>query len=223
MYRTGDLVRRTRAGELEFLGRTDDQVKIRGFRIELGEVESALRAHPALTAAVVLAKPDPAGQKRLVAYVAGEVTAADLRAFLGQRLPEHLVPGAFVVLDALPVNASGKLDRAALPEPAEETADYVAPSSPEEQLIAGIWAEVLGVPRVGLGDDFFALGGHSVLAAKVRMRLQAAFGVDLSLPVLFQTTTVAALAAVVHTEIEAELAGMSEQELLDSLTEEASA
>jgi amino acid adenylation domain-containing protein len=223
MYRTGDLVRRTRAGELEFLGRTDDQVKIRGFRIELGEVESALRAHPALTAAVVLAKPDPAGQKRLVAYVAGEVTAADLRAFLGQRLPEHLVPSAFVVLDALPVNASGKLDRAALPEPAEETADYVAPSSPEEQLIADVWAEVLGVPRVGLGDDFFALGGHSVLAAKLRMRLQAAFGVDLPLPVLFQTTTVAALAAVVHTEIEAELAGMSEQELLDSLTEEASA
>ncbi|WP_370962896.1 non-ribosomal peptide synthase/polyketide synthase [Amycolatopsis sp. cg9] len=223
MYRTGDLVRRTRAGELQFLGRTDDQVKIRGFRIELGEVESALRAHPALTAAVVLAKPDPAGQKRLVAYVAGDVTAADLRAFLGQRLPEHLVPGAFVVLDALPVNASGKLDRAALPEPAEEVADYLAPTSPEEQLIADIWSEVLGVPRVGLGDDFFALGGHSVLAAKVRMRLQAAFGVDLSLPVLFQTTTVAALAAVVHTEIEAELAGMSEQELLDSLTEEASA
>ncbi|GLY37768.1 non-ribosomal peptide synthetase [Amycolatopsis sp. NBRC 101858] len=223
MYRTGDLVRRTRAGELEFLGRTDDQVKIRGFRIELGEVESALRAHPALTAAVVLAKPDPAGQKRLVAYVAGDVTAADLRAFLGQRLPEHLVPSAFVVLAALPVNTSGKLDRAALPEPAEETADYVAPDSPEEQLIADIWAEVLGVPRVGLGDDFFALGGHSVLAAKVRMRLQAAFGVDLPLPVLFQTTTVAALAAVVHTEIEAELAGMSEQELLDSLTEEASA
>ncbi|WP_354670630.1 amino acid adenylation domain-containing protein [Amycolatopsis solani] len=223
MYRTGDLVRRTRAGELEFLGRTDDQVKIRGFRIELGEVESALRAHPALTAAVVLAKPDPAGQKRLVAYVTGEVTAADLRTFLGQRLPEHLVPSAFVVLDALPVNASGKLDRAALPEPDGETADYVAPESPEEQLIADIWSEVLGVPRVGLGDDFFALGGHSVLAAKVRMRLQAAFGVDLSLPVLFQTTTVAALAAVVHTEIEAELAGMSEQELLDSLTEEASA
>jgi amino acid adenylation domain-containing protein len=223
MYRTGDLVRRTRAGDLEFLGRTDDQVKIRGFRIELGEVESALRAHPALTAAVVLAKPDPAGQKRLVAYAAGDVTAADLRAFLGRQLPEHLVPSAFVVLDALPVNASGKLDRAALPEPAEETADYVAPRSPEEQLIADIWAEVLGVPRVGLGDDFFALGGHSVLAAKVRMRLQAAFGVDLPLPVLFQTTTVAALAAVVHTEIEAELAGMSEQELLDSLTEEASA
>ncbi|RSD09445.1 amino acid adenylation domain-containing protein [Amycolatopsis eburnea] len=223
MYRTGDLVRRTRAGDLEFLGRTDDQVKIRGFRIELGEVESALRAHPALTAAVVLAKPDPAGQKRLVAYVTGDVTAAELRKFLGHRLPEHLVPSAFVVLDELPVNASGKLDRAALPEPAEETADYVAPGSPEEQLIADIWSEVLGVPRVGLGDDFFALGGHSVLAAKVRMRLQAAFGVDLSLPVLFQTTTVAALAAVVHTEIEAELAGMSEQELLDSLTEEASA
>ncbi|MEV6638751.1 non-ribosomal peptide synthase/polyketide synthase [Amycolatopsis sp. NPDC051371] len=223
MYRTGDLVRRTRAGELEFLGRTDDQVKIRGFRIELGEVESALRACPALMAAVVLAKPDPVGQKRLVAYTVGDVTPADLRAFLGQRLPEHLVPSAFVVLDALPVNASGKLDRAALPEPAEETADYVAPNSPEEQLIADIWAEVLGVPRVGLGDDFFALGGHSVLAAKVRMRLQAAFGVDLPLPVLFQTTTVAALAAVVHTEIEAELAGMSEQELLDSLTEEASA
>ncbi|WUL16650.1 non-ribosomal peptide synthase/polyketide synthase [Amycolatopsis sp. NBC_00355] len=223
MYRTGDLVRRTRAGNLEFLGRTDDQVKIRGFRIELGEVESALRAHPALTAAVVLAKPDPAGQKRLVAYVVGDITAADLRTDLVQRLPEHLVPSAFVVLDVMPVNASGKLDRAALPEPAEETADYVAPSSPEEQLIADIWAEVLGVPRVGLGDDFFALGGHSVLAAKVRMRLQAAFGVDLSLPVLFQTTTVTALAAVVHTEIEAELAGMSEQELLDSLSEEASA
>ncbi|MFJ1759573.1 non-ribosomal peptide synthase/polyketide synthase [Amycolatopsis sp. NPDC088138] len=223
MYRTGDLVRRTRAGNLEFLGRTDDQVKIRGFRIELGEVESALRAHPALTAAVVLAKPDPAGQKRLVAYVVGDVTATELRTDLSRRLPDHLVPSAFVVLDAMPVNASGKLDRAALPEPAEETADYVAPSSPEEQLIADIWAEVLGVPRVGLGDDFFALGGHSVLAAKVRMRLQAAFGVDLSLPVLFQTTTVTALAAVVHTEIEAELAGMSEQELLDSLTEEASA
>jgi amino acid adenylation domain-containing protein len=201
LYRTGDRVRHLPAGEIEFLGRVDRQLKIRGFRVEPGEVEAQLGLHPAVRQAVVVARED-GPEARLVAYVvaAGEEVpdVPLLRAWLGERLPDFMVPSAFVALDRLPLNANGKVDRAALPapEPEEELlAGYMAPRNPFEELLAGIWEEVLGRERVGVHDSFFALGGHSILATRVVARLRDAAGVDLPLRRLFEMPTVAGLAA----------------------------
>jgi amino acid adenylation domain-containing protein len=204
LYRTGDLARFRADGEIEFLGRIDTQVKIRGFRIEPGEVEAALLAHPEVRSAAVLARPAPGGAvggKRLVAYVVttGEASPAALHAFLRERLPEPLLPAAIVILEALPLTANGKLDRRALPETeavaaSGETAGSEAPLSPVQEMLAGIWAGVLGVERVGVEDDFFALGGHSLLATQLVSRVRAAFGVDLPLRLLFEQPTVAGFA-----------------------------
>jgi amino acid adenylation domain-containing protein/non-ribosomal peptide synthase protein (TIGR01720 family) len=201
MYRTGDVVRWKPAGELEFLGRADHQVKIRGFRIEPGEIQTALEAHPDVAHAVVVARDD-SGHRRLVAYhvpVAGRApTPTELRESLARTLPAHLVPSAFVTLDQLPLTPNGKVDRAALPTPAAADAaaptDYVPPRTATERVVAGICADVLGLPRVGAHDDFFRLGGDSILAAKVLSRLRVVFGTDLSGRTMFDTTTVAALA-----------------------------
>ncbi len=200
LYRTGDRVRHLPAGEIEFLGRVDRQLKIRGFRVEPGEVEGQLGLHPAVRQAVVVARED-GPEARLVAYVvaAGEEVPEPplLRAWLGERLPDFMVPSAFVALDRLPLNANGKVDRAALPAPVpeeERQAGYVAPRNPFEELLAGIWEEVLGRERVGVHDSFFALGGHSILATRVIARLRDA-GVDLPLRRLFEAPTVAGLAA----------------------------
>src|SRR5207253_11399471 len=203
MYMTGDVVRWRPDGELQFVGRADDQVKIRGFRIELGEIESALLDHPEVAEAVVVAREDEPGRKRLVAYLvaaAGSAapTIADLRAFLARTLPDYMVPSAFVVLEALPLSPNGKLDRRALPAPdlgAVAGAGYVAPRTEAEATLAGIWAEVLGVERVGVEDNFFELGGDSILSIRVISRLRAAFGVEVSPRALFTTPTVAGLAA----------------------------
>jgi amino acid adenylation domain-containing protein/non-ribosomal peptide synthase protein (TIGR01720 family) len=194
LYRTGDLVRQRPDGTLEFLGRDDDQVKIRGFRIEPGEVEAALRRHPGVADAAVVARVEPAGHKRLVAYVVGQ--APDLRAFLAERLPGHLVPSAFVALDRLPLTPNGKVDRRALPAP-HGTADdtYVAPANPVEEVLAGIVAEVLGLDRVGTTDDFFALGGDSLLGVRVLSRVRDRLHVELPARALFTAPTVAGLAA----------------------------
>ena len=198
MYRSGDLVRYRPDGTLDFLGRTDFQVKVRGFRIELGEIESALAQHPAVRQALVLAREDRPGDKRLVAYLvtAQEPAPAELRAFLQERLPEHMVPSAFVFLERMPLTSSGKVDRKALPAPdaASSGAPFVAPRTPTEELLAGIWAEVLGQPRVGVEDDFFALGGHSLLATQVLSRVRTAFSVDVPVRTLFEAPTVAGLA-----------------------------
>jgi acyl-CoA synthetase (AMP-forming)/AMP-acid ligase II len=187
LYRSGDRVRWTAEGELEFLGRIDTQVKVRGFRIEPGEIEAALRTWPGVREAAVVVRDDAAGDRRLVAYVAGEVVADEAREHLRGRLPDYMIPAAFVVMDALPVNSSGKLDRKALPAPeyggAEER--YVVPRTPVEEVLAGVWAEVLGAERVGARDDFFELGGHSLLATRVVSRIRAAFGVELPLRALF--------------------------------------
>jgi acyl carrier protein len=178
----------------------DHQVKLRGFRIELGEIEAALEEHPGVRDAVVVVREDAPGEQRLagsvVAAEGGEVSAAELRAALKARLPEYMVPGAFVVLEALPLSPSGKTDRRALPAP-EGTADeaYAAPRTVTEEILAGIWAEVLGVERVGVQDGFFELGGHSLLATRVVTRVRAALGVDLPLRVLFEEPTVAGLAS----------------------------
>ncbi|MFD8912686.1 non-ribosomal peptide synthase/polyketide synthase [Streptomyces sp. NPDC059575] len=203
MYRTGDLVRRRADGGLEYLGRADDQVKVRGFRIELGEIEKALADHPKVGQVAVLARTDQAEETRLVAYpvpAAGAVLRPEeLRGHLRDWLPDYMVPAAFVVLDALPLTANGKLDRRALPEP-----DFTgsrsggAPHTPREQVLAGLFAEVLGVTKVGVDDDFFDLGGHSLLATRLVARVRATLGVELALRSLFRAPTVAGIAAVLE-------------------------
>ena len=203
MYRTGDRARWVAGGELEYLGRIDQQVKVRGFRIEPGEVEAALRAHPAVGEAVVAARADGNGGVRLVAYHlaaggAGHGEASALRAWLRERLPDYMVPSAFVALESLPLTPSGKTDRRALPAPETEAAaaaEPVPPSTPVEEILAGIWAGVLRTERVGVHDDFFALGGHSLLGTQVVSRIRVAFGVELPLRALFEEPTVAGLAA----------------------------
>ncbi|MFF0519186.1 non-ribosomal peptide synthase/polyketide synthase [Actinomadura nitritigenes] len=202
MYRTGDLVRWRPDGRLEFVGRADDQIKVRGFRVEPGEVEAALAAHPAVAAAVVATAGDQ-DEARLAAWLvpagAGTATpdAGELRAFLTARLPEYMVPSVFTWLPSLPLTPSGKVDRAALPAPAAERPNLgasIAPATPAEELLAGIWSEVLGVDRVGAGDGFFELGGHSLLATRVISRIRAVFGVEIPLSLLFDRPTVRSLA-----------------------------
>ncbi|WP_203854785.1 non-ribosomal peptide synthetase, partial [Dactylosporangium siamense] len=191
-YRTGDLVRLRSDGRPEFLGRADHQVKVRGFRVELGEVEAALRELPGVAGAVVVADE----RQRLVAYVVGAaVDAVALRS----RLPEYMVPSVFVSLPALPLSANGKVDRAALPAPdlSRRVDVFVAPAGPVQEVLAGIWAEVLGVERVGVHDNFFALGGHSLLATRVVSRIRLAFGVEVSVAALFDTPTIAGLTPAV--------------------------
>ncbi|HKV12634.1 MAG TPA: amino acid adenylation domain-containing protein, partial [Thermoanaerobaculia bacterium] len=169
LYRTGDRVRRRSDGTIEFLGRVDHQVKLRGFRIELGEIEAALTASSGVREAVVLAREDRPGDRRLVAYVAGGVSVEELRRSLSERLPGYMVPAAFVVLEALPLTSNGKVDRRALPAPEQPGSEeeYRAPRTPVEEILAGIWADLLGIERVGADADFFELGGHSLLATRV--------------------------------------------------------
>ncbi|WP_433731100.1 non-ribosomal peptide synthase/polyketide synthase [Nocardia sp. CA-129566] len=202
MYRTGDLVRWTTHGELEYLGRTDFQVKLRGLRIELGEIEAVLGAVDAVVRAVVVVRDDAGVGEQLVAYVVesepGTVSFARLRAAASQALPGYMVPAAFVVLDALPVNASGKLDRGALPAPERSSTDYAAAATPVEAAVARVFGEVLGHDRVGRDDDFFALGGNSLVATQVAARLGADLGCRLGVRELFTATTVSALAELIE-------------------------
>jgi amino acid adenylation domain-containing protein len=230
LYRTGDLARYLADGGLEFLGRADHQVKVRGFRIEPGEVEAALAKAPGVREAVVLAREDRAGDRRLVAYVVssgvntGEAPKAEeLREALGRTLPSYMVPGVFVFLDRLPLTPNGKVDRKALPAPelsrSEGDQEYLAPRTPVETSLAAIWAEVLGVERVGVRDDFFALGGHSLKATSVLARVRDGLRADLPLSVVFERRTVEGMAAAVEaalaaeTEIEQSAAAMSDDEL----------
>ncbi|MFL6140895.1 MAG: non-ribosomal peptide synthase/polyketide synthase [Labedaea sp.] len=205
MYRTGDLARWRGDGQLEFVGRIDDQVKIRGMRIELGEIEAVLA--PAVSAVAVVVREDEPGARRLVAYyvAAGEpaVTPARLRELAGTSLPEYMIPAAFVRLDALPLNANGKLDRQALPAPGGDTvvsAEYEAPRTETERIVATALAEVIGVERVGRADNFFALGGDSIRSIQVISRLRAALGLELSPRLLFTEPTVAGLARALTAE-----------------------
>ncbi|HVS01107.1 MAG TPA: amino acid adenylation domain-containing protein, partial [Thermoanaerobaculia bacterium] len=193
LYRSGDLGRWRASGELEYLGRIDHQVKVRGFRIELGEIESVLLQKPGVDAVVVLVREDTPGDKRLVAYVVGE--AEGLRAWMKERLPEYMVPAAFVALPALPLTPNGKVDRKALPAPGTDRSDleYVAPRTEEEEVLAAVWAQVLGLERVGVEDNFFALGGDSILSLRV-VALAGERGLAIALPDLFQHQTIAELA-----------------------------
>ncbi len=240
MYDTGDRVRWLPDGTIEFLGRVDEQVKIRGFRIEPGEVEGALRTHPSVRDAAVVAIEDASGEVRLVAYCATEaaVTADELRHHLAQWVPGYMIPSAIHTLDSLPLTPSGKVDRQALPDLAVASesgtdAAYVAPGTELEEKVAAIWANVLGLERVGVEDDFFALGGHSLLATQVVAQVRTDLAVDLPLHSLFTSPTVASLSAEIvalmgeaegdeTAKLVAQLEGLSDEEaerLLAELTQ----
>nr|WP_317987176.1 non-ribosomal peptide synthetase [Streptomyces kanamyceticus] len=211
MYRTGDLARRHSNGTLTFAGRTDHQIKIRGFRIEPGEIEAALTGHPDVDRAAVIAHDG----ERLVGYVVPasadatvgvEELTADLKAFVRKQLPDFMVPAALMVLDELPLTGTGKLDRNALPDPTFDTASSRAPRTPAEEILCGVFADVLGQPHVGIDDSFFDLGGHSLLATRLVSRIRSAFGVEIGVRVLFEAPTVAALSEVLSSAGKARLA-----------------
>ncbi|MFJ4327516.1 amino acid adenylation domain-containing protein [Streptomyces tricolor] len=219
LYRTGDAARWRVGGELEFLGRLDHQVKLRGLRIEPGEIEVALAAHPDVERGVVLLRGEGLDQ-RLVAYLTASgplpPSSGELRRFLRERLPDHMVPSAFVLLDRLPLLPSGKLDRSALPDvtPARpEAVAYVAPAGPLEEVLAGVWADVLKVDRVGAGDDFFELGGHSLLVTQAVSRIRDLFRVDLSIRGFLAASTLPALAA--HLRATADAQGVDADRVAD--------
>ncbi len=211
LYRTGDLARRLPSGDIEFLGRIDQQVKIRGYRVEPGEVEAALSSHPSVREVAVLAQPAADGEKELVAYVGilnGHRPAiGEWRGYLKERLPEYMVPAAFVTVDELPLTPNGKVDRQALAalEPANQSSEgeYVGPSNEIEACVAAVWSEVLEVERVGLQDDFFVLGGHSLMATQVVSRLREKLKVTVPLRSLFDQPTVQGMAAIIERAIEA--------------------
>jgi hypothetical protein len=214
LYRTGDLAKYNSNGEIEFLGRMDDQVKLRGFRIELGEIEAALCGHEQVGKAVVVVSERSPGEKQLAAYLVKEGTAElssrELRTYLSERLPEYMIPAAFVWLEELPLTTNGKVNRRALPEPQWETlgadGEYVAPRTPLEEVLAGIWCEVLGLERVSIYVDFFEIGGHSLLAMLTTSRIREMFQWELSLQAIFQCGTIARLAE--HIESHATAAGV---------------
>jgi non-ribosomal peptide synthetase component F len=195
MYRTGDLVCWGADGQLRYLGRADEQVKIRGYRIELGEVQAALAAVDGVEAAVVIAREDRPGDKRLVGYVTGTADPADMRGALAEKLPAYMVPAAVVALEALPLTVNGKLDKRALPAPEYQDVDhYRAPADAAENILAGIYAQMLGVERVGVDDSFFDLGGNSLLAMRLVARVEAELGVEVAVQAVFDEPTVAGLA-----------------------------
>jgi amino acid adenylation domain-containing protein len=231
-YRSGDLARWSVDGELEFLGRADDQIKIRGFRVELGEIEAALAAHPAVAEAVVAARreraapgrPADSGDLRLVGYVVPRPGAApeasELRDFVRAALPDYMVPAAFVTLGELPLSPHGKVDRRALPEPERSAAGAslsTAPRNATEERLAELWCEVLGIPRVGIEDNFLALGGHSLLAMQLITRVRGAFSIDLPLRMLYETSSLEELAVAVAAAEASRADAAALAELLDEL------
>jgi amino acid adenylation domain-containing protein len=242
LYKTGDLARYLADGNIEYLGRIDHQVKIRGFRIELGEIETVLLQHADVRECVVVADDDASGTKRLVAYLspaAGRILlSSELRQFLNGKLPDYMCPALFVVLETLPLNANGKVDRKRLPKPGLESSpleDYLPPNSPLEQQIARIWSEVLGVSRVGLSDNFFHLGGHSLFASQVISRIREQFQIEIPLLRIFERPTLGDLALSVdelrgtsmgvetagieRVDDSSEMAGFSEDEVERMLAE----
>ncbi|MDI1294239.1 MAG: amino acid adenylation domain-containing protein, partial [Methylobacter sp.] len=198
LYKTGDRARYLADGNIEFLGRLDQQVKIRGYRIELGEIEVCLLRHPSIKAAAVLVREEVPGNKRLTAYLVAEsgntTDTEDLKAHIRHCLPEYMLPTAWLWLDAMPLNANGKLDRNALPESAtqtDNTASYVAPRDEAEEAVADIWREVLGVQQLSIHDDFFELGGHSLSGVQVTAKVQELFNIEVPVNILFEAATVA--------------------------------
>jgi acyl carrier protein len=222
MYKTGDLVRRSPDGTIQFIGRIDGQVKIRGLRVELGEIEAALASYPGVAQAVVVVGEDRAGQKQLVGYVRVEsaLATADLRQHLAQRLPAYMVPPHILVLAEFPLNASGKIDVKALPSPegTEAVTAYVAPRTPTEEALAGMYAGLLNLERVSVEDSFFDLGGNSLQAMQLITRLRNDLGVDTDVTAIFLAPTPAQLTVLL-----ADKHGLDDAELgedgLDGLDE----
>jgi len=218
LYRTGDRARFLEGGDIEFLGRIDFQVKIRGYRIEMGEVESVLAAHPSVRDALVMAREDQPGDRRLVAYVVPEPgTAAGehvLRDALRERVPEYMVPSAFVFLPELPAGTTGKVDRRQLPAPEYASAEYVPPRTEAEETLAAIWADVLGVEQVGAPDHFFERGGHSLLIMRLIGQVRSAFGVELSIRTVFAMPTLEAMANEVERLVYEDILAMPDDEVL---------
>jgi hypothetical protein len=232
LYRSGDLVKRRPDGAIEFLDRMDFQVKIRGFRIELGEIEALLSRHPDIKDAVVLAREDAPGDpstglgtgKRLVAYLVaqnGKIPTPDmLREHLRSKLPDYMVPSAFVTLEKLPLSPNGKVDRRTLPAPGDgdvaAAVEFVAPRTPTEELVAKAWTDVLRNKKIGVNDNFFDLGGHSLLATQVMSRINQNTGADLSVRVIFEHPTIAGLSAAIT---QSQLKSIDPDELARLLTE----
>ncbi|MFE6871592.1 amino acid adenylation domain-containing protein [Kitasatospora sp. NPDC057692] len=220
LYRTGDLVRRLPDGDVAFLGRLDEQVKIRGYRVELGEIQAVVTAHPAVREAVVVVRRPEGSEPALACYAVpaepgGELP--DLAAHCAPRLPDYMIPATFTALEAIPVNANGKTDRRALPDPSPAAGDaHVPPRGPVEQALAEIWAELLGV-RAGAHDNFFQIGGNSILAIRLISRIQQEYGIDFAVRTVFEGPTVAQLAAAVEERVAAEVAALSDTELLNAV------
>ena len=221
LYRTGDSGHSLPNGEIAFLGRLDDQVKIRGYRIELNEINAVLNDHPAIQASVVIAREDLPGEKRLAAYLVpvsgAERDETAVREWIRERLPDYMEPASFIWMDALPLTPNGKVDRASLPPPGTEghvhQAQYIAPRTPVEETLAAIIAEVLGIPRISVDDDFFALGGHSLLGAQVVARVRVVFGAELRLLDVFDAPTVAELSQKIEESITSRLDAMTDEEV----------
>ncbi|WP_420831014.1 amino acid adenylation domain-containing protein [Nodularia sphaerocarpa] len=200
LYKTGDRTRYLPDGTIEYFGRIDNQVKIRGFRIELGEIESLLSQHPEVQASVVVVTEDTTGDKRLVAYIVSQISEiADLRQFLAKHLPDYMIPSQFISLDALPLTPNGKVDRRALPKPQFNTSlEVIVPRTPTEELLLNIWQNILNLNSVGITDNFFTLGGHSLLVIRLVSQIQQVFGVDISLRQIFEKPTIVELATLIN-------------------------
>ncbi|MBW4569114.1 MAG: amino acid adenylation domain-containing protein [Tolypothrix carrinoi HA7290-LM1] len=208
LYKTGDLAGYLPNGEIEYIGRIDNQVKLRGFRIELGEIETLISQYPAVRETVVIISEDSANSQRIIAYVVAQkeqtLVITELRSFLESKLPNYMVPAAFVTLEALPLTPNGKLDRKALPAPEltqVSSSNITPPSTPIENLLAGVWAEVLGIDKVGIDNNFFELGGHSLIATRVMSQIRQVFQVELPLRYLFEKPTIAGLAKEIEKAI----------------------
>ncbi len=229
-FRTGDLAKRLPDGQIAFVGRADDQIKIRGFRIEPDEIACAINRHPAVVSSAVIARSD-SGEKRLVAYIVATPSASiedrDLRDLLTGALPDYMVPAHFVLLEHIPVTANGKLDKAALPAPTEKNQlrrdNYVAPRNELEQMVEGILSPILGLERVSIHDNFFLLGGHSLMGAQVIAKVRDIFDVELNLRNVFECPTVAKLSARIESSLTARLEAMSEEEVHQALRSQAAA
>ena len=220
LYRTGDLACRLSDGELAFVGRADEQIKLAGYRIEPNEIVHALQSHPAIQSACVIAREDTPGAKKLVGYVVSKLgprcTESELRQFLQQRLPAYMIPAAFVLLERMPVNSNGKVDRSALPAPQSgntlRDTPLIAPRTVLEDRLTAILSQLLGLDRISVEDNFFFLGGHSLMAAQLINKIRNSFSVDLPLQTVFETSTVAKLSLEIEKILVARLESMSEEE-----------
>jgi acyl carrier protein len=225
LYRTGDLVRMETDGQIHFLGRVDQQLKIRGFRIEPGEIEAVMQQHPAVHSSIAAARSLDSGEANLIAYVVLKPnvsgTAGDLRSFLAEYLPDHMVPSMFVKIAELPITNNGKIDRSSLPAPTAENilseGQFESPQAGIESRLASFLVRMLGVSQIGRNDNFFRLGGHSLLGAQLIAKIQQTFDVELSLRSLFDNPTVAGLASEVTKAIYAKLDAMSEDDARTTL------